>query len=92
MSSTAVTNSLLAVVAFTCTLCAATVYSRFNKNKGAESEKSERPLRFSTADQPQRFASAKAAHDVRVMNIDAVYDPQYVAGKTVLVTGERIYS
>ena len=39
------------------------------------------------ADQVKRFARAKAANVERVMNIDAVYDGAYLAGKRVLVTG-----
>ncbi len=42
---------------------------------------------YSIADQPQRFANDKKANNVRVMNIDAIYNPSFVRGKTVLVTG-----
>jgi len=44
-------------------------------------------LEYSIADQPQRFANAKAHNDERVLNIDKFYQPSYLEGKTVLVTG-----
>ena len=43
--------------------------------------------RYSIADQQARFASAKAQHNLRVLDIDSVYDPSYFFGKTVIVTG-----
>jgi NAD(P)-dependent dehydrogenase (short-subunit alcohol dehydrogenase family) len=42
---------------------------------------------FSIADQPKRFLKAKTEKNQRVLNIDSVYDPSHVQGKTVLVTG-----
>ena len=43
---------------------------------------------FSTADQPLRFATAKANNLTRMLDIDAVYEPSYARGKVVLVTGK----
>ena len=42
---------------------------------------------YSVADQPMRYAKALSEKDERVLNIDKVYDPSFVKGKTVLVTG-----
>lgn len=42
---------------------------------------------YTIADQPARFAKAKAENNPRVLDIDSVYDPTYLRGKTVLVTG-----
>eukprot|EP01035_Chromulina_nebulosa_P020603 gene20603-26713_t len=38
-------------------------------------------------DQPARFAKAKAENNQRVLDIDSVYDYNYIKGKNVLVTG-----
>lgn len=54
------------------------------------SKKKEDNSEYTIADQPLRFARDKAANNVRVMNIDAVYNPTYARGKTVLVTGELL--
>lgn len=43
---------------------------------------------YSTPDQPLRFANAKANNLTRMLDIDAVYEPSYVKGKVVLVTGK----
>lgn len=43
---------------------------------------------YSTPDQPLRFATAKANNLTRMLDIDAVYEPSYVKGKVVLVTGK----
>jgi hypothetical protein len=43
---------------------------------------------YSLPDQPQRFANAKKANCTRVMDIDALYNPSFVRGKNVLVTGK----
>lgn len=51
------------------------------------SKKKEDNSEYTIPDQPLRFARDKAANNVRVMNIDAVYNPTYARGKTVLVTG-----
>jgi len=48
--------------------------------------KIEKP-KYTIADQPKRFANAKLENNKRVLDIDAVYQPKYVQGKTVLVTG-----
>ena len=45
------------------------------------------PEGYAMADQVKRFAKAKAECVERVMNIDAVYDGTYLAGKRALVTG-----
>jgi NAD(P)-dependent dehydrogenase (short-subunit alcohol dehydrogenase family) len=42
---------------------------------------------YSIPDQPKRFALAKAEKNTRMLDIDAVYKPEFVRGKTVLVTG-----
>jgi len=43
--------------------------------------------RYSLPDQPARFAKGKAEKNARMLDIDSVYQPGYVKGKTVLVTG-----
>lgn len=43
--------------------------------------------RYTTPDQPARFAASKAANDPRVMDIDQLYDPSSLKGKRVAVTG-----
>lgn len=42
---------------------------------------------YSMADQPKRFAEAKANNTQRVLDIDSVYKPEFLKDKTVLVTG-----
>jgi len=42
---------------------------------------------FTEPDQVKRFADAKARGDPRVMDIDSVYDPSWMAGARVLITG-----
>lgn len=42
---------------------------------------------YSLADQPARFAKAKAENNERMLNIDKFFNPSYLKGKTVLVTG-----
>jgi NAD(P)-dependent dehydrogenase (short-subunit alcohol dehydrogenase family) len=42
---------------------------------------------FSIPDQPARFARAKATGDVRYLDISSIYDPSFIKGKVVLVTG-----
>jgi NAD(P)-dependent dehydrogenase (short-subunit alcohol dehydrogenase family) len=42
---------------------------------------------YSEADQPKRCAQAKADQNQRVLQIESVYEPAYLAGKVVLVTG-----
>ena len=42
---------------------------------------------YSTPDQPARFAKGKAEKNTRMLDIDKVYKPEYVKGKTVVVTG-----
>lgn len=42
---------------------------------------------YSLADQPARFAKAKADDNRRVLDIDSVYDGTYLRGLSVLVTG-----
>ena len=43
--------------------------------------------RYSIPDQPARFARAKAEHNQRYLDITTVYDPSYLKGKRVAVTG-----
>lgn len=42
---------------------------------------------FALADQQARFSAQKAAHSVRALDIEAIYDPGLLQGKRVLVTG-----
>jgi NAD(P)-dependent dehydrogenase (short-subunit alcohol dehydrogenase family) len=42
---------------------------------------------YTIPNQPQRFANAKKEKNERYLNIDSVYDPSFVKGKTVVVTG-----
>jgi hypothetical protein len=42
---------------------------------------------YSLPDQPARFAKAKADKNQRFLDIDSFYDPAYLAGKRVAVTG-----
>ncbi len=42
---------------------------------------------FTEQDQVKRFAGAKEAGDVRVLDIDQVYDPSWMEGARVLITG-----
>lgn len=48
---------------------------------------SEGSDRHSIADQQARFAKAKAENDTRYLDITSVYDPAYLKGKRVAVTG-----
>ena len=43
--------------------------------------------RFTIPDQPARFAKAKKEGNKRVLDIDSMYDPSYLAGKRVAITG-----
>lgn len=43
--------------------------------------------RFTIPDQPARFARAKAQGNDRYLDIDTVYDPAYIKGKRVAITG-----
>lgn len=43
--------------------------------------------RYTIADQPARFARAKAENNERYLNIESVYDPSYIKGKRVAITG-----
>jgi hypothetical protein len=45
--------------------------------------------KYSIPNQPQRFANAKADGNKRYLDIDSVYNPAYLKGKTVLVTGNN---
>ena len=42
---------------------------------------------YSIPNQPVRVANAKASNNARFLNIDSVYNPEYIKGKRVLVTG-----
>eukprot|EP00959_Pyramimonas_sp_CCMP1952_P387941 8129685-Pyramimonas_sp.AAC.1 len=42
---------------------------------------------YTTPDQPARFAEHKRTNNIRVLDIDKVYDPSSLKGKRVLVTG-----
>jgi len=43
--------------------------------------------RYTIPDQPARFAKAKADNNERYLNIESVYDPAFIKGKRVAVTG-----
>jgi NADPH:quinone reductase-like Zn-dependent oxidoreductase len=43
--------------------------------------------RYSLPDQPARFAKAKAENNERFLDITMVYDPSFLSGKRVAVTG-----
>jgi len=43
--------------------------------------------RYTIADQPARFAKAKEENNPRVIDIDSMYDPSYLKGKRVAITG-----
>ncbi len=45
------------------------------------------PNKFTIPDQPARFAKAKKENNVRVLDLEKIYAPEFVKGKTVLVTG-----
>jgi NAD(P)-dependent dehydrogenase (short-subunit alcohol dehydrogenase family) len=42
---------------------------------------------YTMADQPARFAAGQAANNARMLDIDQVYDPAFLKGKRVAVTG-----
>lgn len=78
MSSSIVTHSLAALAGASAVIFA---YSLM------DAKKSDDHTEYSLADQQQRFANAKAAKLTRMLNIDALYNPSYVRGKTIIVTG-----
>jgi len=43
--------------------------------------------RFTIPDQPARFARAKAENNERYLDITTVYDPAYIKGKRIAITG-----
>ena len=45
------------------------------------------PTTYSMPDQPARFAQAKKEGNKRMLDVDSFYDPSYVKGKTVVITG-----
>ena len=45
------------------------------------------PDKYTIPDQPARFAQAKKDNNVRVLDLEKIYNPDFVKGKTVLVTG-----
>jgi hypothetical protein len=47
--------------------------------------------KYSSPDQPARFAAGKAKNDVRMLNIEAIYKP-VVEGKVVLITGDFLFN
>lgn len=42
---------------------------------------------YTIPDQPARFARAKAENNERYLNIESVYDPSFIKGKRVALTG-----
>ena len=65
----------LAVAACAAAFCAFGCHASCDKKK------------YTIANQPLRFAQAKAANNKRMLDIDSVYKPEYVKGKVVVVTG-----
>jgi hypothetical protein len=45
--------------------------------------------KYTIPDQQLRFATAQKENNPRVLDIDSVYKPEFVKGKTVLVTGRH---
>jgi len=43
--------------------------------------------KYTIANQPARFARAKAEGNKRYIDLESIYDPAFIKGKTVLVTG-----
>ena len=43
--------------------------------------------KYTIANQPARFARAKAESNKRYIDLESMYDPTFIKGKTVLVTG-----
>lgn len=43
--------------------------------------------KYSIPDQPLRFAQGKASNNTRMLDIDRLYQPDFVRGKVVVVTG-----
>lgn len=56
------------------------------RNQGGCANDSEKL--YSIPDQPKRFAKAKETNNRRVLDIEAFYNPKFVEGKVVLVTGK----
>jgi hypothetical protein len=80
-----ITKPIVAIASFSLGVAAL----RFLQNALNAVGSSSDSVKYSLPDQPQRFANDKKANNIRVMNIDAIYDPSFVVGKNVLVTGEQ---
>mmetsp|Transcript_20892 Transcript_20892/g.35409 ORF Transcript_20892/g.35409 Transcript_20892/m.35409 type:complete len:89 (+) Transcript_20892:72-338(+) len=63
------------------------VSGRSTVSKGWHGRKLFAKKEYTIPDQPLRFAKAKEANNPRVMDIDSIYKPEFVKGKTVLITG-----
>ncbi len=74
-----VSHSLAILVGLSAGLLA---YSFVNRSSASANDQE-----YTIADQPLRFARGKASNNTRMMNIDAIYNPTYARGLTVLVTG-----
>ncbi len=62
--------------------------SRMASSGGVEGAAAQPPAPgFTEPDQVKRFADAKARGDPRVLDMDSVYDPSWMAGARVLITG-----
>ncbi|KAJ1423169.1 hypothetical protein B484DRAFT_331865 [Ochromonadaceae sp. CCMP2298] len=61
-------------------LCAAAAYL-------GVAHSSKKSKKYTTPDQPARFAAGKARNDVRMLDIEAIYKPEFLNGKVVLITG-----
>ena len=53
----------------------------------SSSSSSSTPVVYSDPDQPARFAKAKKENNARYLDITTVYDPSYLKGKRVAITG-----
>lgn len=67
------------------TFAPTTAFTTSKKQSSALNMSEER--RYTIPDQPARFARAKAENNERYLNIESVYDPSYIKGKRVAITG-----
>ena len=47
----------------------------------------QRMRKYTIPNQPARFARAKTEGNARYIDLESLYDPSFIKGKTVLVTG-----
>lgn len=70
---------------FVATMCVARAFLTPTVRRMTSSSRAA--AKYTIPDQPARFAKAKAEKNVRVLDLESIYDPAVVKGKTVLVTG-----